>query len=141
MNGYDWDRCQGYMKHMDQEHARLNTELRRLHNEVQSAAPRASVLLDLETLRADLAAHFHQEEGDGCLEEAVCRCPSLAHEVRAIESQHRDLLAELDALIARQQRAGDVNAADVERFAAALDQHEAAEDHVVQHGFNVAVDA
>ena len=140
MNGYDWDQCQGYVRHMDEQHKRLNEELRRLHDELQAGVPRAAMLDDLEAMRRDLAAHFREEEDGGCLEEAVCRCPSLAHEVRMIESEHRDLLAQLDAMIARQQ-AGTIASSDIERFAAALDRHEAAEDHVVQHGFNVAVDA
>jgi hypothetical protein len=140
MNGYDWEKCQGYMKHMDQEHARLNQELRRLHDEVQCAAPRASILTDLEMLRRDLAAHFQEEEGEGCLEEAVSRCPSLAHEVRAIEGEHRELLGQVDAMIASEKRPGGLSAEEVGRFAAAIDRHEAAEDHVVQHGFNVAAD-
>jgi hemerythrin len=141
MNGYDFDRCQGYMRHMDQEHARLNKELRRLQSEVQSGASRAAILTDLETMRRDLAAHFCEEEGEGCLEEAVSRCPSLAHEVRAIEAEHRQLLEQLDGIIARQRLPDGISAADLESFAAAIDRHEAAEDHVVQHGFNVAVDA
>jgi hypothetical protein len=141
MNGYDWDRCQGYVRHMDEEHKRLNKELRRLHDELQSGAARPAILADLEALRRDLAAHFREEEDGGCLEEAVSRCPSLAHEVRMIEAEHRELLAQLDAIVARQRQYGTIAPTDVERFATALDRHEAAEDHVIQHGFNVAADA
>src|SRR3954452_25357188 len=100
MNDYDWDRCQGYMRHMDGQHKRLNEELRRLHNESQAGVPRPVRLRDLEEMRRDLAAHFREEEDGGCLEEAVCRCPSLAHEVRMIESEHPDLVAQLDTMIA-----------------------------------------
>jgi hypothetical protein len=141
MNGYDFDRCQGYLRHMEGEHHRLNHELRRLRNEVQSGAPRAAIVTDLEMLRRDLAAHFREEEGEGCLEEAVSRCPSLAHEVRAIEAEHRQLLEKLDGMIARQRLPDGDIAGDLESFIGAIDRHEAAEDHVVQHGFNVAVDA
>lgn len=109
MNGYDWDRCQGYMRHMDEQHKRLNQELRRLHDEVQGGAPRAAILSDLEALRRDLAAHFREEEEGGCLEEAVSRCPSLAHEVRMIEAEHRELLAQLDAMIARMRQTSIVS--------------------------------
>jgi hemerythrin len=141
MNGYDWDRCQGYMRHLDEQHKQLNQELRRLHDAMQSGAARPAILSDLEALRRDLAAHFREEEDGGCLEEAVSRCASLAHDVRMIESEHRELLAQLDAMLARLRRAGTIASNDIERFAAALYCHEAAEDHVVQHVYNVAVDA
>lgn len=141
MNGNDFDRCQGYLKHMDDEHKRLNLELRRLHGEMQSGAPRAAILADLETLRRDLAAHFREEEGEGCLDEAVSRCPSLSHEVRAIEAEHGQLLEKLDGMIARQRLPDSDITAELESFMGAIDRHEAAENHVLQRGFNVAVDA
>jgi len=127
---------------MDEQHRRLNAELRRLHDEVQAGGGhRREIVADLAALRRDMAAHFREEEDGGCLEEAVSRCPSLAHEVRMIEAEHRELLEQLDAIIAAQRQTGLIAAADLARFAAAIDRHEAAEDHVVQHGFNVAVDA
>jgi outer membrane protein TolC len=147
MNNYDWERCQAYLRHMEGQHRRLNDQLRRIRELLEAGTsagtePRQARLnaqRELEALREELLHHFHEEDDGGCLEEAVSHCPTLAHEVRIIEAQHRDLLGQLDQMIVR-QRAGESTRDDFQRFMQSIDQHEALEDHVVQHGFNVAVD-
>lgn len=140
MNGCECDRCNAYMQHMESEHHQLNSELTMLHAMLDKPKSRIGVVAELEKLRAKLASHFHEEEEGGCLEEAVCRCPSLAHEVSLIEAEHRDLLKQVDAMLARERANHATTTAEFEGFMHAIERHEAAEDHVLQHGLNVAVD-
>jgi hypothetical protein len=142
MNGDDWDRCRSYIRHMDREHRRLGASLGRVRHVLAGPAqPKVSLQRELAALRQELARHFQEEEEGGCLDEAVSRCGTLAHEVRIIEAQHRELLADVDRLIEIAASGAIARlAADFDRFASAVEEHEALEDHVLQHGFNMALD-
>lgn len=140
MNGCDCERCHAYVQHMDSEHHRLNGELAALHAMLGRAGSRTDIVAEMEKLRGQLSRHFHEEEEGGCLEEAVSRCPSLAHEVSLIEAEHRELLKQVDAMLARERTAHATTSEEFGDFMHAIERHEAAEDHVLQHGLNVAVD-
>src|SRR5689334_15788109 len=60
-----------------------------------------SVIDGLAAIRQEAANHFLEEEMGGCLEEAVAHCPRLSHELTRAEREQRELLSDLDELIAR----------------------------------------
>lgn len=130
------------------EHRRLHKLLRRIENDwmatrehPQSLSPAGRLVESLEELRIDLTRHFHQEEGDGCLEEAACRCPSLGQKASEIERQHPLLLEQLGRIIERasgEVRSGDVarqTRDDFRQFARNLHEHEAAENQLLASAF------
>jgi hypothetical protein len=99
-------------------------------------------LNQLGELRDFLEYHLAQEAFGGYLEDAVARLPRLGTVADEIERQHPLLLAELDALlvsaktaeptVARWHELGEAVAA----FARRLMEHEAAENRILQQGFN-----
>lgn len=103
----DDDEIRCYVQHLATEHRRLHGILRHLRDSLVYAvgpdeAPSFSeVVRILVRLRDELARHFAQEDAGGCLDEAVSHCPTLSAEVRRIESEHPQLLAEVDRLVAR----------------------------------------
>jgi len=59
----------------------------------------AEVARILGRLHDELELHFTEEDEGGCLDEAVSRCPWLAPEVKRIEAEHPEILAEVNRLI------------------------------------------
>jgi hypothetical protein len=107
--------------------------------------PGADIVKLLSEVREELAHHFAQEEGGGCLEEAVSRCPSLSDEVRRIEAEHPWLLESIDRLIA-QARDSDHSvqgrievARGFDELCAQIDAHEGAENALLRKGFGANV--
>lgn len=96
----------------------------------------------LVELRDHLHSHFRQEEAGGFMEESLARMPRLARAARAVLGQHPALLAEIDRLIATLPASAalpsDWNraAADFERLADQILDHERQENAVVQEGYN-----
>jgi hypothetical protein len=96
----------------------------------------------LSSLRKRLEQHFHQEETEGYLDEAVCTLPRLSIEANQIKNQHPALLRELDKLLNDSRHvhpnteAWDRIAEQYRVFAKHVLQHEAAEIHVLQIGYN-----
>lgn len=140
--------CRTYVDYLRAEHLRLQAEVRRIKDlffERAGSPEQANKLLrELSALGDDLRRHFSEEEDGGCLEEAVCRCPSLAREAGDIERQHEGLLQNLDSLVSRLQSApaGAPSAEtkqEFSRFAMELLAHEAAENGIMQRAFGVTV--
>src|SRR5205807_5506208 len=105
MNGVASDG--GLLEHLQAEHHRLNRTLsaigHRINDRLLSEAeeyPPTGFVASLNSLRAELLAHFAEEEIDGCLGEAAIRCPSAAAQLKAIASDHEDLLRSVNELIA-----------------------------------------
>jgi hypothetical protein len=102
----------------------------------------AAVHRQLGELRDFLEYHLAQEAFGGYLEDAVARLPRLGSVADEIERQHPLLFAELDALIVRAKRAEPTIehwheiGEDVATFARKLMEHEAAENRILQQGFN-----
>ncbi len=89
-------------------------------------------------MRNELDRHFNEEEQGGCIEEAVCRCPSLSQDATRVEQQHPGLLEQLDNIISRTRTVPCVIADiehDVADFASQLMAHEAAESRILQRAF------
>jgi hemerythrin len=144
MNGYQNIDCEAYLKRIDSEHHAVKASLNRLHKMLTTCHDKPTECGcvphdELKQLREELARHFQEEESGGCLEEAACRCPSLAHEVTMLEGQHRTLLHQLDALItATPAKSLKVPMELFREFEAQLLEHEAKEETIIRHGFNVA---
>jgi hypothetical protein len=149
MHAYDECRC--YVDHLLAEHKRLHRMLRGARNAIMplSAAagnvPALDIVKLLGEVRHELEQHFAEEEGGGCLEEAVSRCPSLSDEARRIEAEHPRLLESIDRLIAQAQDAdGSVEgriavARHFDELCAQLDAHEGAENGLLRKAFGVNV--
>jgi hemerythrin len=101
----------------------------------------------LRRLRIDIARHFREEDEGGCLEEATLRVPALSAEAQRIESEHAELLALLDDLVAQAEaprwsvRALEVFEQTFEEFYQRMRAHEAAENELLRKGFGAALDA
>jgi hypothetical protein len=140
-----------YVEHMLAEHRRLHAMLRRARSSImhrggpdQDVRP-TDIARELRRIRQELASHFAEEEGGGCLEEAVSRCPRLSAEARSIQARHPELLRDIDSLIA-QVEAGeptlDARIAIEKEFDCLCDRlhaHEAAENDLLRQGFGTNI--
>jgi len=142
-----------YSVHLRTEHRRLDGAVESIKrawpestDAAQSPASNKPTIDALVNLRAELARHFHDEESGGCLEEAVCRCPSLGDEANRIEGEHGPLLAELDVMISQLQSAREPlkTARELrgkfDAFSQALHAHEQAENALLENAFGIPID-
>ncbi len=143
----DTDQYRHLVVYLRAEHQHLHEVLRSIETAFaerdKSRAPdSAPSLLDgLANLREELQRHFSVEEEGGCIEEAVCRCPSLSPEATRLEHQHPVLLGSLDSIIERlrssSQREHDIGetSRQFKQLVKTLHAHEAAEDRIMQRAF------
>jgi iron-sulfur cluster repair protein YtfE (RIC family) len=121
-------------------------ELRHLAERTVSADNLPSALSEiveaLLSLRLQMEQHFRKEEAGGVMEEAVARLPRLADQAAHIQEEHPRLLQLLDKTVQLAEVAGP-KLADWEQvrpavteFTTAMLTHEAAENRVLQQGFN-----
>ena len=97
----------------------------------------------LTELREHLVKHFAEEECDGTMEEALSYVPQLASEATDLEREHPVILRALDRILVR-LNGNDLNVAnwvelvtEFKKFSQLLLSHEAHENRLLQHGFNV----
>jgi hypothetical protein len=146
-----YDECRCYVDHLISEHRRLHRMLHEAHRAIVGAhgldgdASGADIVRVVRQVRDELEHHFAQEEGGGCLEEAVSRCPGLATESRRIEAEHPQLLAGVDRLIAQAldsdqsvQRRIELEVG-FEELRRQLDAHETAENALLRKAFGANV--
>jgi len=101
----DYEECRPYVDHMLAEHRRLHQLLCSMRAGIEQSAGRdcqelfTEVAQCLKLLREELSRHFAEEEGGGCLDEAVSRCPRLSGAQRSIEAEHPLILERVDRLI------------------------------------------
>jgi len=142
-----------YVERLLAEHRRLEQLIHRTltaipDRELLGDTDWLPLLIDgLEAIRREAAQHFHEEEMGGCLEEAVVHCPRLSHELTRAEHEQRDLLSELDELMARARRLrspslGEAQMLDQELRALLhkLRAHEAIENRIIEHGFSLSLE-
>jgi hemerythrin-like domain-containing protein len=139
------DDCRPYVENLRLEHCRLDQIVREvqaaLAKLVQSQRGPQDVVQRLTRLRDELDRHYAEEEEGGCLEEAECRSPSVAPEVRRVKCEHNALRLDMDRLVALAQTFREPLADLVEldqqfrQFAARLKKHEAAENRIIVYGF------
>ena len=141
-----------YTQHICVEHQRLNRLLLETRHQLDQwraaggkRTPQALVV-QLSELQAELRRHFDEEDEEGCVEEAICRCPSLAHDGNELLHEQPSLRAELRQLLDTAERGEEEDidvAAFVRQFEACcehLQQHEAAESQVVRQAFSASLD-
>lgn len=143
----DYEECRPYIDHILAEHRRLHRLLCSTRAAiVHSVGPDCDasfteVARILKRLRDQLSDHFAEEEGGGCLDEAVSRCPRLSSAEKRIEAEHPVILAKLDHLIDQAAKLRpNVNNQIALKHAfdelyAALCAHERAENILLQEGF------
>lgn len=99
------------------------------------------IIDQLAALWDELSRHFAEEEDGGCIEEAVCRCPSMSREAQRLELQHETLLDQLEQLIVRccltttTGECADGVKQEFEEFSQQLHMHEDVENRILQHAF------
>ncbi|MBI2480815.1 MAG: hypothetical protein HYV60_19965 [Planctomycetia bacterium] len=142
----DFNDCKAVVDHLCAEHAQLQRAVQTIESELHSHEKRdpGRIRDALIQLRDTLVHHFEEEGSGGCLEEAACRCPSLAHEVTIIEREHPAILKLLDQLITRAARGCDGcrNMDFVEsfaRFAKTVRTHESAETRILEKAFGTVI--
>ncbi len=137
-----------FVSHLEAEHRRLDQAVTQVKESMSPgdapAIPLSStnqVLGLLEELRLQLIHHFHDEEQEGCLDEAACRCPSVSDEAKRVRHEHVELLSELDEIILTMKLESKLHesltniTSRFQDFAHTLRQHEAAETRVIESVF------
>jgi hypothetical protein len=141
-----------YANHLLAEHRRVHGLLSHIEQQwsLTSDGPQPSGNIAalhecIEELHSELVKHFAEEEAGGVLDEAATRCPDLGREEIQLEEEHTVLLADLDRIIEGIRTAtrvglvpGELKAA-FERFVDQLKAHEAAENRLLEQGFNIEV--
>jgi hypothetical protein len=149
----DYDEFLAYVTQLRTEHKRLGESIhgieqqwRLQHSGSDQADVLAQMLESLQSMRAELAHHFEEEESGGCLEEAVSHEPHLGPEATRLVREHPELLAQMDRLIeglralARLTASADEVEQDFRNFTEKLLAHEAAENRVLKEGFGIDVE-
>jgi hypothetical protein len=142
-----------YANHLLAEHRRVHGLLNRIEQQwsLTAGGPQpsgniAALREGIEELRSELVRHFAEEEAGGVLEEAAARCPDLGREETRLEDEHAVLLADLDRIVAGLGTAarvglipGELKEA-FERLVDSLKAHEAAENCLLEQGFQIELD-
>jgi hypothetical protein len=143
--------CRCYADHLIAEHRRLHALLRQMRQAIaRGVEPDERPSFDevarvLARLRQELVHHFAEEEDGGCLDEAVSRCPRLAGEAKRIESEHPQILAEIDRLAAQARELPPTYIhqlaiqREFDRLCQELCAHEKAENTLIAQGFGIAI--
>lgn len=142
---YETDEWRAYVVHLRAEHRRLHEAVRHIQS-LLSRWPEPNVRDELTSrmadLRRELAHHFDDEEQGGCIEEAVSRVPALSAAAHNIESQHPELLKQLDHMF---DCVGYLQPTsfkeEFDGFAKQLLAHEALENQLIERGFNVNLES
>ena len=141
-----------YVVHLRVEHQRLHEVIRHINQDwldLDQVSPKIGIeriTRDVLELRKELKRHFQEEEEGACLEEVVSLFPSLAAEADRIERQQAPLLGRLDEIISHLQALQvDVNATDdlcreIKQFTAFLQEHEKAENELLENAFGIQVE-
>lgn len=100
----DYAECKPFLDFIAAEHRQLHQMVQQIGDQLRvprTAAEVRDLRRDLQELRTRLARHFTEEENEGCLEEARCRCPNLSPQVAQLLAEHPQLLASLDDVLLR----------------------------------------
>jgi hypothetical protein len=137
--------CRAYMDLIRLQHRELRQLIERLRQLVRGAAGCESAFDDAKQLLGGLADHFArhvvQETGGGCIEEAVCRCPRLAPQVRDVTAQYPRIQAEIARMVAKFtdcRRLGPTSRMveqELEQLAQNLDRLESDERYILREAF------
>jgi iron-sulfur cluster repair protein YtfE (RIC family) len=140
-----------YVNYLLAEHRRLHRMLSLVRQSIAcdklESDPQwtMNILKLLRDLRAELRCHFAQEEGEGCLDQAVSFQPVLSPEMNELQREHPRLLARIDGLIATVQDCGGAPFDHValeeefDQLCSDLHAHEAAENSILRRGLGADV--
>jgi hypothetical protein len=107
----------------------------------RSMQPELAIAIQrLEALRDQLERHCDQESAGGCLEDAACGRPELAHVATRLEQQTRSLIRDLGELIqdARSGRATlDAGRRRFSELADRLRQHQLEENRLLGQAYGL----
>ena len=151
MNGRE--RIGPYVAQIQHEHRELNRQVDEIAQALMRqegceafAECRDLYQRRLTELREHLVKHFTEEEHDGYMEEALSSAPHLAAEAMDLERENPVILQAIDRILNRLNRQ-EVTAenwgeskSEFKKFARFLLTHEAHENRLLQHGFNVDLD-
>jgi hypothetical protein len=145
MSEHEHDECRAYMDHIRLQHRQMQQLIERLRPLVHGAAGCESAFDDAKLLVGDLADHFArhvaEEEGGGCLEEAVCRCPRFATQARDVTEQFPRIQAAINRLAAKFTGCECLGSSsrmveqELEQLARDLSQLESDERHLLREAF------
>jgi hemerythrin-like domain-containing protein len=146
---FDNQEYQPFLAHLRDEHEALRARVTAIRGELpaddatdMSHDTMQALLTQLLQLRACMEKHFAEEMDGGCIEEAVCRRPALAHRATDIEHEHPALLEQLEEIIQMLEPGESIPPIcqvreRLDAFIERLQQHEAKEDRLLLEGFDV----
>ncbi|WP_425616684.1 hypothetical protein NA78x_000337 [Anatilimnocola sp. NA78] len=143
----DHEECRAYWDHVQLQHRHMQQLLDKLRSLVVGAKGCSFAFDDAKQLLGDLAdqlaRHIAEEEGGGCVEEAVCRCPRLSSEARDLKAQQPRLQAAIERITAKfegRNRLGTCSymvEQEIQQLAADLRLYEEAERTLLAEAFGV----
>ncbi|PHR99751.1 MAG: hypothetical protein COA78_24640 [Blastopirellula sp.] len=105
-NNFGISGSEGFLRHLSGEHQAIDHELKAVEGTFERTDPAHSTVefskllaTRMNRLKEVLRKHFCEEEGIGCLEEAVARRPRLSHQATLLGQEHGELMADLNRLI------------------------------------------
>ena len=133
-----------FLSRLRAEHGRLDllTEgvcdrLQRSQNTSWYRLDRPEVAAKLSALKEELARHLAEEQRGGCIDEAVCRLPSLSAAARRLTRDSDQLLLGLEQAMQAVEFGSRTEAeAAVDEFIDFLRLHEKHEVELVEQGLN-----
>ena len=131
---------------LSRAHQALGKDLRRLEDSVHRTSDQGIPIIRaiLDATRTHILEHFRFEEEKGYMDKVRKREPRLERVIDQLASEHRQLAQALDALIEKTKQAStlDLDLREKTReWIAAVRQHEAREDELVQNSFNLDISA
>jgi iron-sulfur cluster repair protein YtfE (RIC family) len=130
------------------EHRAIRHRLSELRALVQKPADEsirgqwlAAITRSLSCLDEQLRAHFAQEDDAGVMDEAVLRLPRLGNAMRELKQEHAELLRQVNemnilAKSVESKEQWNMLRDAIEGFVNRMLRHEAAENKLLQQGFN-----
>jgi hypothetical protein len=140
----DYRTCDSFVRHLQSEHDRLESiasliqsRFGKTNDEEWEEEARPELAGRLALLKDGLKRHMAEEEGGGCIEEAVSRTPSLAGEIRQIHDKSSELQEVLQQVMDHVLLNQRIKAEAIfRRFANELKRRDRHELDVVQRGMN-----
>ena len=136
---------ESFVEQIKHAHDELRKGLNRFRTKICEQQDRNGLLATTNLLKEELTAHFHLEEADGYLSDAVEQAPRMADKANTLLHQHPKLSQSLDQLlIAAEQGDGSPKwwaefRTQADDFLDRLAKHEQAENMLVQRAFEVDI--
>lgn len=139
--------CRTYVDHVRLQHHQIHRLLDRLRSAIYGAEGCEIACEDARLLLGDLRdrleRHFAEEEGGGCVDEAVSLCPRLSKQAQDLDAQHPRLLAAIDRIRAKFEGCSRLGAnrriveLELDEFTRDYAYFEESERSVLREGFGI----